>query len=56
MKPGDVPEGSKFDLTADDDSWVADFFPDRYGRVYTGSGEGRTPEEAMQAALNEAGE
>jgi len=56
MKPNDLPEDSMFQITAEDGAWAADFFPDKHTRLYTGSGTGRTVEEAMREALDEAGE
>jgi hypothetical protein len=56
MKPGDVPEGSKFEITVVSNSFIADFFPDRFAPVFTGSGSGNTIEGAVREALDAAGE
>jgi hypothetical protein len=56
VKPNDLSEGSMFQITVEDGVWVADFFPDKHSRLYTGSGTGKTVEDAMREALDEAGE
>lgn len=56
LKPTDLPEGSKVEITVVYGTFVAEFFPLRYGRIATGAGEGATIEEAIREALDEAGE
>lgn len=56
LKPADLPEGSKVEITVEDGVFVARIFLDQYSRVYDGWGEAETVEEAIREALDEADE
>lgn len=55
LKPNDLPDSSKIEITVEDGSFVACFFPEQHQRYYLGSGTGKTVEEAIREALDEAG-
>jgi hypothetical protein len=51
MKPSDLPEGSKVEVTVEDGKFAAYFFFDQHSRMYDGYATGSEVEEAIIAAL-----
>lgn len=56
LKPSDLPEGSKVELTVEDGYWRADFFPEHHVNICTGSGLADDIVTAVLDALDEAGD
>lgn len=53
LRPFDLPEGSKVEITVEDGAFVAYVFCDPTARVYDGEGSGPTIGGAVKAALED---
>lgn len=51
MKPSDLPEGSKVEVTVEDGKFAAHFFFDQHSRMYDGYASGGEVEETILAAI-----
>lgn len=57
IKPSDLPDGSKIEISSEKPGvFTAYYFPDGFSNVYYGAGTGKTADEAIREALDEAGE